>query len=239
MNLRDCGLRPGEVLEVLDTYGTIKAEVHGIFSREDQDKLPPIQMWPMGGTNTFSSINVGDEIWVLYNETNPEQLYWFRKDDHVNNNGKFNKFTTSSGESKSLQEHAGIEVLFSKEVGSGWASMYYSDEDGCTIKNQDAKLQVDPNGDIIASNGQPHGTIKIDDDGINLGGAEKSEDRHPVPHGDKVEELFGKMLKAFRSIQVAAETSIYTKAIAEAIKLELGKFEDDMQYINSDHVTVD
>lgn len=35
-------MRPGVVLEVVDNKGRIKASVPGLFSKEDQNCLPPI-----------------------------------------------------------------------------------------------------------------------------------------------------------------------------------------------------
>ena len=81
-------LRPGTILEVLTDEGVIKASVPGLFSAQDQEVLPPIYPFCVGGSNTFSTPNVGDEVWVLSFTDNLQQLYWFRKDYFALNNGK-------------------------------------------------------------------------------------------------------------------------------------------------------
>ena len=82
-------LRPGNILEVLDN-GKIKASAPGLFSAEDPlELLPPIMpFYELMGShaNSYSTPIVGEECWVLNMQDNPLQLYWFRKDDHIENN---------------------------------------------------------------------------------------------------------------------------------------------------------
>ena len=88
MKLANGELRPGVVLEVLSVDGIIKASVPGLFSSRDQELLPPIYPFGVGASNTFSTPNIGDEVWVLSFTDNLQQLYWFRKDNFSENNGK-------------------------------------------------------------------------------------------------------------------------------------------------------
>ena len=53
MDLSKAILRPGKVIEVLEN-GKIRADVPGLFSLEDKDKLPPILPFPLGHANTYS-----------------------------------------------------------------------------------------------------------------------------------------------------------------------------------------
>lgn len=238
MKLANGEMRPGKILEVLDNFGTIKASVPGLFSAEDQDKLPPIVPWPVGPANTFSTPKVGDEVWVLFFTDNPEELKWFRKDDFKNNNGTRNKKGSSqSTAGGNIQDQKNVEVITSVESGSGWASLYFSDGTGWMIKNQEAYAQIDQSGKITLSNSQPHGTLEISDGGIALGTAGGSP--HPCPYGDKVAELLDKIINTFDVISQAAKGSPYTMAIATAIDSDVPKYKNDTQYINSDYVSLD
>ena len=74
-------MRPGKVMQVLED-GVIKASAPGLFSdQDDPELLPPI--YPPFFTphaNAFSSVKVGDEVWILNFTGNSLQLHWFRKD---------------------------------------------------------------------------------------------------------------------------------------------------------------
>lgn len=245
MDLAYAHMRPGTVLEVLDSKGTIKAEVPGLFSSEDQDCLPPIYTFNLSGSNSFSSPTVGDEVWVLFFDNNPEELRWFRKDPFEKNNGSRNKngshvidkAGSSTGETSNIQDQKNVEVISSRESGAGWATIYFSDGTGWIIQNQDAVIQLDAEGKIRLTNGQSHGTIEINDEGISLGTGGSSS--HPAPHGDKVAELFDKIVGTFLKISEAAKGSPYTTAIATAIDSDVPIYQNDSQYINSEIVTLD
>lgn len=236
MKLMDGELRPGVILEVLSTDGVIRASVPGLFSSVDKDVLPPIYPFGLSGSNAFSTPNVGDECWVLFFHNNPEQLYWFRKDNFSTNNGDRNKdgLKRAGG---SIQGQTNVEVLSSRESGLGWATIYFSDGTGWIIQNQDAVMQLDKDGNILLSTGAPHGEIEISDDGISLG--TKGGAAHPACHGDSVADLFDNIIKTLRAIQTASSSNPYTIAIGNAIEPLLSKYENDAEYIKSDYVTLD
>lgn len=234
-------MRPGVVLEVIDNKGSIKASVPGLFSKEDKEYLPPIVPWPSGGSlNSFSSPKILDEVWVIFFTDNPEQLFWLRKDSFSKSNGDYNKNSTknipgSSG--GSFLDQPGVQIMANIESGADWATIYFDDGSGWIIKNQQAFIQLDQDGKILLSNGQPHGVIEINDDGISLGSADKSS--HPAPLGDKVQEVFEQIIDLFKCIQVTASSSPYTMAISKIIEQKLPEFEEFPQYINSDYITLD
>lgn len=236
MKLADGELRPGVILEVLSTDGVIKAKVPGLFSAVDQEVLPPIYPFCVGSSNSFSTPNVGDECWVLFFHNNPEQLYWFRKDHFSTNNGDRNKMG-SKKIGGNIQDQTNVEVLSSRESGLGWATIYFSDGSGWIIQNQDAIMQLDPDGNILLSTGAPHGDIEISDDGIAIG--TKGGAAHPACYGDRVADLFDNIINTLRAIQLASNSNPYTIAIGNAITKELSKYENDAEYIKSDYVTLD
>ncbi len=238
-------MRPGIVLDIIDNHGTIKASVPGLFSSLDKDILPPVRAFNISGSNSFSSPNVGDEVWVLFFDNNPEELRWFRKDPFEKNNGARNKNGSriidesgvSTGQTPSVQDQKNVEILSSRRAGAGWATIYFADGTGWVVQNQDAVIQINPQGIITLSTGQAHSTIEISDNGISLGS--KTESSHPAAHGDKVAELFDKIIGTLLKISEAAKGSPYTTAIATAIDADVPSYQDDSQYINSDVVTLD
>lgn len=236
MKLMDGELRPGVILEVLSVDGIIRASVPGLFSAVDKDVLPPIYPFGLGGSNNYSTPNVGDECWVLFFHNNPEQLYWFRKDNFAANNGARNNGATDKT-GINIQDQTNVEVLSSRETGLGWATIYFSDGTGWIIQNQDAIAQLDKDGNILLSTGAPHGDIEINDDGISLG--TKGGSAHPACYGDRVADLFDNIIKTLRAIQTASNSNPYTIAIGNAIAPLLSQYENDAEYIKSDYVTLD
>lgn len=240
MKLLNADLRPGTVLEVLDNIGTIKASAPGLFNEEDLEFLPPVRPMGFGGSNNFTTPKVGDDIWLLSFTDNPEELRWWRRDNYAGNNGKFNmsgsKSTKKSGGGL-IQEQANVEVLSSRESGTGWATVYFSDGTGWIVQNVNSIIQIDKDGNITLTNGQPHGTIEINDNGISLGSEDKSA--HPCPYGDKVAELFDSVIGTLNKIAIAAQGSPYTAAIATAIQKDVPTYQNNSQFINSNYVTLD
>lgn len=239
MKLSEGELRPGVVLEVLDNFGTITASVPGLFSEEDKGCLPPISPFLIGQPNAFTTPKVGDEVWVLFFHDNNRQLFWIRKDNTTKNNGQRNK----KGGPKSSQNDGGIQgqpncnILASIENKSAWATIYFADGSGWVIQNQDIIIQLDQDGKMIMTNGEPHCTLEINDDGISLGSSGKSA--HPACHGDKVVQLFDNIIDTLSAISTTAKANPYTAAIGTVIDQQLLKFKNDSQYIVSDYVTLD
>jgi len=236
MKLANGELRPGLILEVLDGQGTIRAEVPGLFSAVDKENLPPIYPFAIGSSNSFSTPNKGDEVWVLSFTDNPRELYWFRKDNFAKNNGEGNKGGKKCTGGGNIQDQKNVEVLMSRESNVGYATIYFSDGTGWVIQNQDAIIELGCDS-IQLTTRMPHGTIEITEDGISLGTAGGSA--HPVPHGDKVEKLFDNIISTFRKISEAAKTNPYTAALSPVIDTAIANFENDPSYISSNYVTVD
>ena len=236
MKLINGELRPGTILEVLTPDGVIKASVPGLFSSEDVENLPPIYPFCMGGSNTFSTPNKGDEVWVLFFTDNLQQLFWFRKDNFAKAYGSMGG-KSASGNKQGIQVEKNVEVLSNRDSGTGIATIYFSDGTGWIIQNQRAVIQLAQDGTITLSNGQPHCTIDITNDGISLG--TKGESKHPACHGDKVTELFEKIIACLSNVAQVAKGNPYTTAIGTVLETEIKKFENDPDYINSDTVTLD
>lgn len=140
MRLSSGTLRPGKILEVLEN-GRIKASAPGLFMEEDKDNIPPIYPFfelSAQHANSYSTPVVGDEIWLLNQSDNPEQLYWFRKDNHVENN-------------KALFDEGGstnVEILCNRSSEVGLATLYFSDGSGWILRRDQSFLQLAPDGSI-------------------------------------------------------------------------------------------
>lgn len=223
MKLINATLRPGKVIEVLEN-GNILAEVPGLFSSVDKDYLPPIMPWFHGAENSYSQPKVYQEVWVLNLKDNPQQLYWFRKDNISEHN-------------KDIISEENVEILCNRESGLGWATIYFSDGSGWVIKKDESMIQIKPDGSIILSMDWPHRTIELAESGINIG--TEGGAAHPAAYGDKIEEILIDLCTLLKSIQLVALTSPYTIAIGNVIKPQVEIIQDKIGSISSQHVNID
>ena len=225
MKLSSATIRPGKVLEVLDNKGTIKASAPGLFTSQDKDKLPPIMHAPWGAhPNSFTTPDEGKEVWIINFTDNKRQLYWFRKDPFDKNNSDNNN----------VQDEQNVEILWSRKSGMGWATIYFSDDSGWIIRNDDSKIQINPDGEICLSLPEAHRTIDINSDGISIGS--KGSSAHPATYADKLEDILSTINQQFALIKQAATTNPYTAAIGSVIDTSWSNKIPDIESI---HVTID
>lgn len=213
MILGNCEMRPGRVLEFKE--GIIKADVPGLFSMVDKDKLPPI--YPFFGSHEgqYSMLNEGDEVWVLFAKDNPRQLHWFRKDPTEVIEGK------------------NVEVIVNRDVSHGSAMLMFEDGSGWIMSHGESKIVVSANG-IDINTGLDRRYISINGSGIELGGS-----THQAAYGDVSEELFELVYSALDAIRQAADTNVYTKPIALALAVIPKQLKSKIPDVSSNIVNLD
>ena len=213
MELSQGHIRPGRVLNVEDEKGIVKASCCGLFSdQDDPDKLPPIYQFPLGGANNFSLPKKDDELWVMFFDDNPMELFYIRKYEEV-------------------------EVLASREMPAGMVQLYFTDGDGWIIRNVDSVIQMRKDGSILLDTGSGHRKIDICDNSISLGSIGGSA--HPAAYADKVENSFKILNNMLNAMAKAAKSTPYTMGIGIAIDALRPSFEQSIDEIDSPHVTLD
>lgn len=222
MKLSNGTLRPGKVIEILED-GKIRAYAPGLFAEADKDLLPPIYPFLSWHANTYTSVKLLDEVWILNMSDNPEQLYWFRKDNPIENNKEL------------LNGETNVEILCNRESGMGWASLYFADGTGWILKNDESILNIDKEGNIRLARPEEHRSILIDEDGISIGGSTD----HPAVYGDILKDILERINIALQLIQTTASANVFTTPIGTAIgniPVELSQL---IPKITSPHVTID
>lgn len=223
MKLSNAILRPGTVIEVLEN-GAIKASAPGLFSSQDKEYLPPIYPFFINHSNSYSQPQEYDDVWILNMVDNPQQLYWFKRDNYTENNSD-------------LLTEENVEILCNRESGLGWATLYFSDGSGWVIKNDDSKIQIRADGSIIMGMNWPHRTIDINSKCISIGS--ENESAHPAAYGDIVEILFEDILGLFKHISTVSMANPYTMAIGQAIISKLQGIQNNIPKLTSSHVKID
>lgn len=218
-------LRPGIVLEYLGE-GKIKASAPGLFTEEDKDKLPPIMpFFEIFGqhTNSFSEPHLNEEVWILNLLDNPLQLYWFRKDNHLENN----KEIPWEG------DQTNVEVICNRESGLGWATLCFSDGTGWLLKNDESKLQIHKDGSIDLGIGIKNRNIRIDTNCVSVG-----SDSHPAVYGDELESFLMDLCDLLQNVQSSAINNPYTSVIGTSIATTLPNLKARIPNIKSQHVKI-
>lgn len=230
MKLRFGELRPGKVLRVEDSYGTIKGSCLGMFAEnEDPDKLPPMFPNPLGQTSStsFCQPHVGDLIWVMSFSDNPWALYY----TFQNSAGHHNKEILDNN-------YKDAEILLRRKNESGGdAMMEYNSTDGSVIRNGKALYQADQEGNLHMEREGDHRTVEVNEDGISLGSSGKSD--QPAVLGDKCEDSLKSIYKCLAQIASVCKDNVYTAAIAPAIENVLPEIRSNIEQIKSEHVTLD
>lgn len=220
-------IRPGRVLQVVNNQGVIKASCCGLFSDVDEpDKLPPVYQFSFGGANNFYMPHEDEEVWVLFFDDNPLELFYIRK-DNINEN--LNNILKT--------KHEECEVLMSKELSAGFVQFYFTDGEGWILRNFDSVIQIRPDGSILLDAGSAHRKIDINDNSISLGSIGNSA--HTAAYGDEV-------VTAFRNVVSILNTMVTTCALLPEIailgtniKTGISTLESQIEKIESQHVTLD
>lgn len=226
MKLDKGTIRPGTVIEVLEN-GNIKASAPGLFSFTDEaDKLPPIMPWFIGSNcNSFSKLKKYDDIWIINFSDNPQQLYWFRKDNIGSNNENIPMSETD------------VEVVCNREVAGEWATIYFSNGSGWIIGKGDSIIQIRENGTIQLNIDMPNRCIDINGQNISIGSEGTSA--HPAACGDTVADVLSDLCILLNGVAVKALANPYTMAIGTELMIKLPSITNQIANIPSQHVTID
>ena len=220
-------MRPGRVLEVYEG-GKIKASVPGLFNKTDLNGLPLISPFTMGGApNAFSTPSIHDEIWVMNDNSNPEVLYWFRKD----------KTDRKNFEEAGIAQNENTEIVCNKETDTGWASIAYQGDSGWKLNDNDTSLNINKEGNIVMTNGDLHRTLSISNDCISLGTEGRSA--HPAAYGDGVEKALNIISRSLKAIRALTETNAMLVPISAALQSLPEELDDVIKDISSCHVYLD
>lgn len=226
MKLSKGTIRPGIVLQVLDK-GCIKASAPGLFSITDNvDKMPPISPWFIGNnSNAFSKLKKYDEVWLLNFSDNPRQLYWFRKDNIIDNADNI------------PVNDENVEILCNREVGGEWCTIYFSDGSGWVIGKGDSIIRIRPNGSIILNTDMPNRCIDINGKNISIGS--EGESAHPAAYGDIVSEVLMDICNLLSSVGMTALPNPATAGIGTTLFSKLPVITKKIADVSSKHVTID
>ena len=230
MKLKYGEIRPGKVLRVEDSFGTIKGSCLGVFSEKDDPELiPPMTPSPLSQTSStsFCRPHVGDRIWVLIFSDNPWEIFYTFQNHAKDDNSEVLE-----------HDYEDTEILMRRKNPKGEDAMiHYNSEDGSIVKNGKAIYQADQKGNLHMEREGKHRTIEVNENGISLGSSGKSD--QPAVLGDKLEDALKSIYKCLKQISAVCKDNQYTAAISPAIDNVLPAIRSNIEQIKSQHVTLD
>lgn len=199
MKFINAEIRPGVIKEVVDTIGTIRADVYGLFTSENAEEighLPPIKpMTMLGNRGSFSSPRTDDKIWVISSNVDSRLLYYIPYYDN-----ELMSNLISNGES--LESVTGedvpdvIEVLLNVDDEGKPVQILYNNEDVLIIKNNLSSIKLNGADNIIEICGEDGGSIiSIEKDKVILG-----SDDQAILNGDDTSTLLKDILSEIDSL---------------------------------------
>ncbi len=173
MKFINAEMRPGVIKEVVDTIGTVRADVYGLFTSEDAEEighLPPIKpMMMLGNRGSFSSPRIDDKIWVISSNVDSRLLYYIPYYDieHMTNlitNGE--QLEGATGE----DTQDVIEMILNVDDDGQVVQILYNMENNLIIMNNMSYIKMYGDDKKIEICGEEEGSIvTIEKDKVILG----------------------------------------------------------------------
>lgn len=193
MKFINAEIRPGVIREVVDTIGTIRADVYGLFTSEDAEEighLPPIKpMTMLGNRGSFSTPHTDDKIWVISSNVDSRLLYYI---PYFDNELMTNLITNG----ESLESETGedvsdvIEVLLNVDDEGQVVQILYNLDNVLIIKNNASSIKMYGNEKKIEICGEDEGSIiSIEKDKVILGKEDQA-----ILNGDDTSSLLKDIL---------------------------------------------
>ena len=214
-------------MQVVDSYGTIKASCVGLFAEsDDPDLLPPIMPNPFTSLSPtqFAQPHEGDPVWVFIFSDNPQELFYsFRNEVKYQNEKILNN------------DYKDIEILLKRSDDDGETLVEYNDSDGFSIKNHDSGFNIDNENQDLHLSHKNGTTVSIGDKKISLG--KDGESQYKAVCGDDLVRVLNDIKSTFEVVKTAAAGSPYTAHLATALTPAIGKL-TNFERILSEVVTL-
>lgn len=193
MKFINAEIRPGVIREVVDTIGTIRADVYGLFTSEDAEEighLPPIKpMTMLGNRGSFSTPHTEDKIWVISSNVDSRLLFYI---PYFDNELMTNLITNGESLESATGEDVSdvIEVLLNVDDEGQVVQILYNLDNVLIIKNNASSIKLDGANNIIEICGEDGGSIiSIEKDKVILGKEDQA-----ILNGDDTSSLLKDIL---------------------------------------------
>ena len=194
MKFINAEIRPGVIKEVVDTIGTIRADVYGLFTSENAEEighLPPIKPLTMlGNRGSFSTPHTEDKIWVISSNVDSRLLYYIPYYD-------IEHMTDLITNGEQLESATGedvidvVEVLLNVDDDGQVVQILYNMDNNLIIKNNASYIKMYGNDKKIEIYGDEEGSssVTIEGDKVILGAEDQA-----VLNGDDTSSLLKDIL---------------------------------------------
>lgn len=204
MKFSDLEAVPGAIISVKDPLklGRVKCAAPGIFDNAtmDDDILPWVCPFSMGGYQTFSKPVKGAKVWVIKNNTNYNEFWYVPYFEMIN---------TSKGYVKENYEND-AEVLLERNNGDTVSRIAYDLKHGHKIQIGNIYINVLPNGDIVLNGADAEVKIK----GGHVYTGKQDGSYQPAVMGNELKDILSNLAKNMNQLYIASQHSPYTVSLA-------------------------
>jgi hypothetical protein len=198
----------------------VKAVIPGVFdnSTMDVEAMPWIYPLMHFGWQTYSTMSPGTKIWVIIDPNNYYGYYYFPF-YQLNDNTKSH-----------VQDTGETDVLMSRSVGSGNASIFYNNDSGVMIQIGNSKVNIKSNGDIVVYSGKA--SFKIIG-GICYAGKDGGGYEQMVL-GNKLKTVLGSLSSDLMQVATTANSSPYTACLYSPLQTASNNLKNGIEDILSE-----
>lgn len=227
MKFKDVEMLPGVIIDVEDPkkLGRVKATVPGLFdtSTMDQEGLPWIYPLIMPGYQYFSKMMTGVKIWVLKQENNYKEFWYFPM------------FELNQNTRDIIVDYDYPEILVSRNIGDASVLIYYTDKDGIMLKlGEETIINIKSDTSIALKAGNAQIDLKEGNVYIGNGNAEE----HGVL-GDSLKTALSNLSSNLLNVAGAAAGSPYTMALKAPLEKAANDLSSDVEKILCNYTFVE
>ena len=208
MKLKDIELLPGQVVAVdeQDHRGKIKADVPTLFdsSKMNPDGMPWIYRLSVPGYQHFSSMQIGERVWVIKNLENYNE-FWYIPMPQMNDAVK--SLLTAGDD-----DYTNSDILINREIGDNKIQLHYTPTTGMNMQiNDTLGINIHPDTGITLTNGDEKIVIEQDKIHIGTGDNESQFVRHK-----EFKDMMDSLRKQLNMLATKAAPQPYTTHLADS-----------------------
>lgn len=227
MKFKNVELLPGTIIDAADPkqIGRVKCDVPGIFDSDSMNKegFPWIYPLTQPGFQRWSTPIKGHKVWVFKTSDNYQEFWYI----------PMMQLTTSTQGIIQGDDYENAEVLISRNMGPQSMKMYYKESQGFVVEYGTAKININPDKEIIID--ASGASVQLKNGKVYLGNGAEGEH---AAKGDSLHELLENLKNKLLETSSTASLNPFTAILAPSLMECANAIENSLKYIVCDYTLV-
>jgi len=228
MKFKNVELLPGTIINAADPkkIGRIKCDVPGVFDSEtmNEEGFPWIYPLTQPGFQRWSTPIKGHKVWV-FKTTDNYQEFWYIPMQQLT--------TTTQSIINNDTDYENAEVLISRNIGPQSIKMYYTESEGFVLELGTAKININPDQEIIVN--ASGASVQLKNGKVYVGNGAEGE--HAVK-GDTLQQLLEDLRNKLLETASSASVNPFTTTLAQPLIECANAINNYVKYIVCDYTLV-